>query len=376
MRSGSRRSRYAIGSNPKLMLLAYTLCRSSSRSQSSRINHRRDPVGLGAVAGGRLHQRRDVFDHRARSHDRRRARQVCRGRVDRRPGARRSREVADFDIGGTDAGQVLGPEGRLHAIDKTRQLVQASRIDRRGRCRTKRHAMHQQRHLVSEGLERTRCTRRGRELLLGDHLDDVDAIEVGEDAGRERGLPRDPEAVRSVRLQADRLTSFHNHHTLPTAAATAPSATATAAARGAATRTDAAAAGRLGALGALRAKGAGKWERECRYGAEPEHGHQQGQLAGRAVGTQLVARSRSASKSDVRSPSRRSPRTVRLPRVRTIVSRDEDDRGDHEERHRTVARQTYRKLDGSHDHQHDDGEARRRARGAPARPGRRAASSA
>ena len=34
MRSGSSRSRYAIGSNPKLMLLACTLCRSSRRSQS------------------------------------------------------------------------------------------------------------------------------------------------------------------------------------------------------------------------------------------------------------------------------------------------------------------------------------------------------
>jgi hypothetical protein len=54
---------------------------------------------------------------------------------------------------------------------------------------------------MRERLERTRRARRRTELLLGDHLDDVDAIEIGEDPGRERRLPGQAEAVTNLRIR-------------------------------------------------------------------------------------------------------------------------------------------------------------------------------
>ena len=60
---------------------------------------------------------------------------------------------------------------------------------------------------MGQCLERTHGSRRCVELLLGNDLDDVDAIEVGENSGRELRLPRQAEPICSADF-----TSFHIRH--------------------------------------------------------------------------------------------------------------------------------------------------------------------
>ena len=196
MRSGSRRSRYSTRIETKVEAVGVDVVQVEQQIAARGGHHRRDPFDLRAIAGRRIHQRRDVLDHRA-----------CDPTID----AARDRLAAVASIvapvrGAAARWPISMSPARTHArcsdqnagfnaIDEPREPVETTGINRCRRCRAERDAVHEERHLMRERLERTRRARRGAELLLGDDLDDVDAIEVGEDPGRERRLPRQAEAI-------------------------------------------------------------------------------------------------------------------------------------------------------------------------------------
>ena len=194
MRSGSRRSRYATWIESEVEAVRVDVVQVEQQIAAGGGHHRRDPFDLRAIARRRIHQRRDVLDHRA-----------CDPTID----AARARlaavaSIVAFVRGAAARWPISMSPARTHArcsdqnagsnaIDEPRQPVETTGINRCRRRRAERDAVHEERHLMCERLERTRRARRGAELLLGNDLDDVDAIEVGEDPGRERRLPRQAE---------------------------------------------------------------------------------------------------------------------------------------------------------------------------------------
>jgi hypothetical protein len=117
------------------------------------------------------------------------------GALGARLAARRCREMADLDAAAAHEGEMLRPALGAGLLDQPGHPVEPRIIDRRGRGKAERDAVEQQRHLRGQGPERAKPGAVGAEVILGDDLDDVDAVEMRENAGREPGPPAQAEAV-------------------------------------------------------------------------------------------------------------------------------------------------------------------------------------
>jgi hypothetical protein len=92
-------------------------------------------------------------------------------------------------------GEVLRPGFGAGGVEQPRQAVQAPVIDGHRRRQPERDPMQHQRHLRRERAQRPEIGAGGAGVIVGDHLDDIDAVEMGENAGGERGPPAEAEAI-------------------------------------------------------------------------------------------------------------------------------------------------------------------------------------
>ncbi len=103
--------------------------------------------------------------------------------------------MADLDAAAAHEGQMLRPGFRAGGVHQPRHAVEPRVIDRDGGGEAERDAMQQHRHLRRQRAQRAELAPPRAEVILGDHLDDVDAVEMGENAGGELGPPAQAEAV-------------------------------------------------------------------------------------------------------------------------------------------------------------------------------------
>jgi hypothetical protein len=103
--------------------------------------------------------------------------------------------VSDLDSTAADEGQVLGPRLGRHGADHAREAVEPATVHRRRRRQPQRHAVQHDRDVRGQCAQGPQRAAAGADPVVGDHLDDVDAIQVGEDAGRQLRSPAEPHTV-------------------------------------------------------------------------------------------------------------------------------------------------------------------------------------
>lgn len=167
----------------------------------------RDPSSLIAIRPWRVDERRDVLDQRARSNRPRGAFDVQSCTLDRGGSPRGCGEMPDLDLPGPYEREMLGPRFRSHPIDDATDALKPSGVDRSRRGEPEGDPMHRYRHLRRKRPQSAE-RRRGRvDEVVGHHLDNLDPVEVREDARSERSTPADANAIALLSHRSHRIPS-------------------------------------------------------------------------------------------------------------------------------------------------------------------------